>query len=1224
MEPISTTENHKPIILVEIFGMLAACIGLSALFGWSIGIQFLTKFGSGMIPMAPSTALLFVVMGTVIFSRTHFQQTKIVSKIEIAVSVTTILTGILLLFTSLTGMYLQIEHLGFSISDSFGGIPIGHMSPITATCFVLTGLSFLFILLPKSSPKQKLIPLGLGILVVLVSVFLLVEYLFESPLLYGTTLIPPALTTSVAFLFLGTSLIIFTIYQYGFYTKIAETLNTRTSVVLVLIFVFVSIAILIIGYLYFQNYQKRYRKENERQLSLVADFKVSELVRWRHERMIDGSFFYKNYEFSTLVTRYFNNPDDLDAKHQIESLLHRVYNTDEYDALTLLDKHYLKKIVVSKGEERTKSFFSQQSIDSINAGKLVLEDFYYNETRNKKYLKVLVPIFQKKDNNYIIGVVEMRIDPERYLFPYIQKWPTLSKTAETIILRREANEVLFLNKLRFQKNINLDLRRSLTIKNMPAVQAALGYEGIMEGIDYRGMPVLAALRTVPNSPWFLVARIDITEIYEPLKEKLWQTILLISALLISAGAVIGLMLRNQRTRFYREKHEAADKLITSELRYRRLFETAKDGILILDVETGKIVDANPFLIEMLGYSHEQFLGKTIWEIGFFKDVAANRENFLELQRKEYIRYEDLPLKTMDGHQINVEFVSNVYMAGHKKVIQCNIRDITERKQAEEEIKQNENRLKSLVEILQHESDTIQGFLDYALDHAIKLTGSKIGYIYHYSEEKKEFTLNSWSQEVMKECTILEQQTVYELDKTGLWGEAVRQRKPIMVNDFQAQNPLKKGYPAGHAHLSKYLTVPIRRENKIVGVVAVANKVTDYTETDVLQLTLLMNAVWKVAEQKQAEEALKESENRFRAIFEQAAVGVALLNTKTGQFIRINKKYCDFVGYTSQEMLQKSLIDITYSEDLQKNLDMNEQLIDGISREFSLEKRYVHRDGTILWGKLTISPLWKPGEKPETYYHIAIVEDITERKHDEVMIQQQNIQLRELNSTKDKFFSIIAHDLRSPFQGFLGMTEMIIENISEFTTEELLKFIRELNKSAQNLYKLLQNLLDWAQLKKGSFDFTPEEFSLSATVSASIEQINKRAIQKGITILSDVPENQKIFVDERMINSILGNLLSNAVKFTAKGGSVSIKSKTNSTGMVEIAVEDTGIGMSERIVDKLFKIDEKAGRKGTDGELSTGLGLLLCKEFVEKNGGKIWAESEEGKGSCFMFTIPSSS
>lgn len=188
------------------------------------------------------------------------------------------------------------------------------------------------------------------------------------------------------------------------------------------------------------------------------------------------------------------------------------------------------------------------------------------------------------------------------------------------------------------------------------------------------------------------------------------------------------------------------------------------------------------------------------------------------------------------------------------------REIIERKKAEDNIKRNEARLEGLLRISQHRAGSIQELLDFALDEAITLTGSKIGYIYHYNETKKEFTLDTWSKDVMKQCTIAEQQTIYQLEKTGIWGEAVRQAKPIIVNDFHAPNPLKKGYPEGHSPLYRFLTVPVLSDGHIVGVVGVANKETDYDGSDVTQLTLLMDTAWKIADRKRAEEALRESKN----------------------------------------------------------------------------------------------------------------------------------------------------------------------------------------------------------------------------------------------------------------------------------------------------------------------------------------------------------------------------
>ncbi|HBC89765.1 MAG TPA: hypothetical protein DCZ94_22735 [Lentisphaeria bacterium] len=170
----------------------------------------------------------------------------------------------------------------------------------------------------------------------------------------------------------------------------------------------------------------------------------------------------------------------------------------------------------------------------------------------------------------------------------------------------------------------------------------------------------------------------------------------------------------------------------------------------------------------------------------------------------------------------------------------------------EQKKLSEARLESLLKISHYKATGIQDLLDFALEEAISLTKSKIGYIYLYNEEKKEFILNSWSKDVMKECTITNPQTVYQLEKTGIWGEAVRQRKPILMNDFLSPHPLKKGYPEGHAKLFKYLTVPVYVEDKIVAVAAVANKETDYDQSDIRQLSLLMDSVWKYVERKEAE------------------------------------------------------------------------------------------------------------------------------------------------------------------------------------------------------------------------------------------------------------------------------------------------------------------------------------------------------------------------------------
>lgn len=243
------------------------------------------------------------------------------------------------------------------------------------------------------------------------------------------------------------------------------------------------------------------------------------------------------------------------------------------------------------------------------------------------------------------------------------------------------------------------------------------------------------------------------------------------------------------------------------------------------------------------------------------------------------------------------------------------------------------------------------------------------------------------------------------------------------------------------------------------------------------------------------------------------------------------------------------------------------------------------------------------------------------KQTEEEIKNKNAELSKSNSEKNKFFSIIAHDLRSPLHGLMGLTELISTNIGIFSEGELELHTQHLHSSTLNLYTLIENLLTWAQMQRGSIAFNPKEIELNSILSSSIEAMHLNADQKEIRIKSEMEESLIVFADEKMIETVLRNLLSNAIKFTNRNGQIVIKSKKQDSGLVNISVCDNGVGIHELKINKLFKIEEKIGSKGTEGELSTGLGLLLCKEFVEKNGGKIGVESELGKGSIFTFSLP---
>ena len=298
--------------------------------------------------------------------------------------------------------------------------------------------------------------------------------------------------------------------------------------------------------------------------------------------------------------------------------------------------------------------------------------------------------------------------------------------------------------------------------------------------------------------------------------------------------------------------KSQDELIESEKKYRVLADAANEAIFISD--KGVCIESNKKASEMFGYSHDELLGM------FGTDVIADESK--ELVKTNMISgysepYEALALHK-DGSTFPAMFQGQMYEYAGKTTRITTVQDLTNEKK-------NQKRLVSLLNISELETESDDELLEYTLNEAIKLTDSKIGYIYYYSEESKLFELSSWSKDVMDECAVADAATCYHLEKTGLWGEAVRQRKPIVFNDFIAENPLKKDYPEGHVHLKRFLTIPVIMDGKIVAVAGVGNKDADYDNTDITQLKLLMDTTWKVVERKRYFlEILKEKDKAMEA------------------------------------------------------------------------------------------------------------------------------------------------------------------------------------------------------------------------------------------------------------------------------------------------------------------------------------------------------------------------
>lgn len=381
---------------------------------------------------------------------------------------------------------------------------------------------------------------------------------------------------------------------------------------------------------------------------------------------------------------------------------------------------------------------------------------------------------------------------------------------------------------------------------------------------------------------------------------------------------------------------------------------------------------------------------------------------------------------------------------------------------------------------------------------------------------------------------------------------------------------------------------------------------------------LIGTTTDITERKEYEIEVKKSEEKFRSVFESSGIGMAMLGPD-GHFNKVNQVFCQMLGYKEQELLNKNFRDITHPGDIKKSVEITKDLLKSESLESnSLEKRYLHKNGEIVWALTTVSLIRDSEKKP--LFFIAQVQDITTRKKNEEQLEKYTEELKTLNASKDKFFSIISHDLRSPFNSLLGITEYLVQSFDELTPEDVKENIFSVYQSTQKVYNLILNLLEWSRLQSGRFVLEKIKLNLNQLIEDTVSLYQSLAEEKNIEIRIEEFPKTFVYADRYMIETVFRNLITNAIKFTPLEGTISLSASQNGN-VAEIIVADNGTGISLTNLNKLFRIDTQFKTDGTAKEKGTGLGLILCKEFVEKNGGTISVSSEEGKGSKFHFTLP---
>jgi PAS domain S-box-containing protein len=378
---------------------------------------------------------------------------------------------------------------------------------------------------------------------------------------------------------------------------------------------------------------------------------------------------------------------------------------------------------------------------------------------------------------------------------------------------------------------------------------------------------------------------------------------------------------------------------------------------------------------------------------------------------------------------------------------------------------------------------------------------------------------------------------------------------------------------------------------------------------------IVTSVMDITERKQMEVSLRKSEEKYRKLIEIQGEGFGVVNSEE-RFIFCNPAADKIMGVPIGSLVGRKMDEFVSKETFDKIRKQTMIRQDGNQSTYEME--FNRADGEARVMLVTATPTFNT--KGEFESTLGIFLDITDRKRIEDELKKNESELKALNTTKDKLFSIIAHDLRGPIGTSADLLEVMMESFDNFSNDEQLKMLDILKNSAKSTYNLLETLLNWANIQTGNLVFKPELFNLTKCLAGTIDGILPAALSKNITLLFEPREDIFSYADPNMIQTVFRNLLGNAIKYTFRGGTIEV-TVINLGQKSEITISDNGMGMDEETKVNLFLQNKTSSKYGTENEKGTGLGLVLCKEFIEKHGGHIRVESELGNGSRFIFDIP---